>query len=101
MNCLSEKFDVCILGRTVSALFEPQIVYSLSGLLKMHKGDRESVANLMKQAFEDYGAAAPIFVDDEANEGGQTVDCPDPKPAPQPTQEIIEPPFTRVPMVLN
>lgn len=78
MNSLPPDFDTCIVGKTVGP-FAEQLVYSLSGLLRLCDGDREEVATMMKKAFTDHGAEAPVFVDDSLNDGGdEAVPVPPP-----------------------
>jgi hypothetical protein len=95
MTSLPDKFDKCIIGKTVGP-FAEQLVYSLGGLLKLHDGDREATALLMKQAYTDHGAEAPVFADD-------TLELSLPKPV-EPkiitdlTPKVIPPfPGTRIP----
>ena len=81
MTSLPDEFDGCIIGRTVGPFVE-QIVYSLSGLLKLHDGDRDAVARLMKGAFTEHGADAPVFADDTLE--------PSPAKRPEPPKILID-----------
>lgn len=104
MNSLHEDFDDYIIGKTVGPYVE-QLVYSLTGLLMHHNGDREAIGLLMKEAFTAHGAEAPVFVDDWLKRGPQNAPDPDPDPTPPPPVIITDnnpkviPPFpgTRIP----
>ena len=106
MNTLPPDLDNCILGKTVGP-FAEQLVYSLSGLLKLCNENRDEVATIMKKAFTDHGAEAPVFVDDYLNDD----ESEDPQPLPEPdpviftgndTPKIIPPfPGTEVPSLIH
>lgn len=68
------------MGRTVGPGDE-RLVYSIAGLLKVHKGNRDTVADLMKAAFTESaekGTLAPVFVDDELNDESARLERPEP-----------------------
>lgn len=106
MNTLPPDFDTCIIGKTVGP-FAEQLVYSLSGLLKLCDGDRDEVATIMKKEFTDHGAEAPVFVDDSLND--DEGEDPEPRPEPDPviftgndTPKILTPfPGTQVPSLAH
>lgn len=108
MNTLQPEFDTCIVGKTVGP-FAEQLVYSLSGLLKLCDGDREAVADLMRQAFTEHGAEAPVFCDDTLNDGGEDAEPAPPEPVPELPHIITDsrpqiiPPFpgTAMPVVCH
>lgn len=86
MTSLPDKFDKCIIGKTVGP-FAEQLVYSLGGLLKLHDGDREATALLMKQAYTEHGAEAPVFADDTLRPDDGEEPAP---PAPEPPRIITD-----------
>ena len=103
VNSLPDEYDAAIVGRTVGP-FATQLVYSLTRISQYHEGNTEEVRNLMKQAFVDHGAEAPVFLDDHFTEGDgdvamlpETPDAPDtPKiitPDDAPTEPVIIGPF--------
>ena len=112
---LPEEYDTCILGRSVSP-FEgrTRLVYSLSGILHKHDGDRDAVGVLMKEHFTEHTTDAPVFVDDEVQEQPAVVSTPTAKAEPVPAPMLFidaangttddgpkliqPPPFTRVPV---